>query len=334
MKKVHLYRLCTLVLALALCVLPLAAAPDVPDPTADFYVGDFANVLSSDLEQYIIEQNQSLSASTGAQIVVVTVDFLDGYDIADYAVTLFNDWGIGSAEENNGYLILLAISDENYYSVPGQGIEDVFTGGTIDDLQWNYLEEDFAAGDYDAGVRSYFDAVLDVFEEQYGSISTVAPGSGVQQPVTSPNVYEPPRRSFSFGNIIIGLVVILILLAIIMTAAGRRTIYVAGTPYRRRWGFFGPMIPYRPRPPRPRRRPPPPPRPPRGGPGGFGGPGRPGGFGSFGGGGSTRGGGASRRSGGFSRPSGGASRRSGGFGGGARGGGGRSRGGGAGRRGR
>ena len=99
MKKVHLYRLCTLVLALALCALPLAAAPDVPDPTADFYVGDFANVLSSDLEQYIIEQNQSLSASTGAQIVVVTVDFLDGYDIADYAVTLFNDWGIGSAEE-------------------------------------------------------------------------------------------------------------------------------------------------------------------------------------------------------------------------------------------
>ena len=167
MKKVHLYRLCTLVLALALCVLPLAAAPDVPDPTADFYVGDFANVLSSDLEQYIIEQNQSLSASTGAQIVVVTVDFLDGYDIADYAVTLFNDWGIGSAEENNGYLILLAISDENYYSVPGQGTRrDVFTGGTIDDLQWNYLEEDFAAGDYDAGVRSYFDAVLDVFEEQ------------------------------------------------------------------------------------------------------------------------------------------------------------------------
>lgn len=333
MKRVPLYRLGALALALALCVLPLAAAPDVPDPTADFYVGDFANVLSDDLESYIVSQNQALSASTGAQVVVVTVDFLDGYDISDYAVTLFNEWGIGSAEENNGYLILLAIADENYYSVPGQGIEDVFTGGVIDDLQWNYLEEDFAAGDYDAGVRSYFDAVLGVFEDQYGAAAppSIAPNAQASSP--APDLYEPSRRGFSLGGIVTGLAVVLVLLAVIVTVAGRRTIYIAGTPYRRRWGFFGPMIPYRPRPPRPRPRRRPPPPPPRGG---FGGSGRPGGFGSFGGfGGSSRGGGASRRPGGFT---GGAGRRSSGFGGGRRsggfGGGGRSRGGGAGRRGR
>lgn len=329
MKNIKLYRLSAWVLALLVCVSPLLAAPDVPDPTADFYVGDFADVLSDDVEQYIIEKNQSLEASTGAQIVVVTVDFLDGYDIDDYAVTLFNEWCIGSAESNNGYLILLAIADENYYSVPGQGIENVFTGGVVDDLQWNYLEEGFAAEDYDAGVRSYFDAVLDVFEEQYGPISAVAPSTGTVQPEAPvpDNVYQPPQHRFGLYDVFVGIVVVIILFAVILVFAGRRTIYVAGMPYRRRWGFWGPMIPYRPRPPRPRpprRRPPPPPPRSSGGFGGFGGPR---------GGGSTRGGGAGRRPGGFGGFGGssfGGSRGGGSF----RGGGGVSRGGGAGRRGR
>ena len=112
MKNSLFRRLLVLVLAFSLCALPALAAPSVPKPTSDFYVGDFANVLSDELEQYIVEQNQSLYERNGAQIAVVAVDFLDGYDIDDYAVTLFNEWEIGSAEYNNGFLILLAIADE------------------------------------------------------------------------------------------------------------------------------------------------------------------------------------------------------------------------------
>lgn len=358
MKNSLFRKLLVLVLAFSLCTLPALAAPSVPEPTSDFYVGDFANVLSDELEQYIVEQNQSLYEQNGAQIAVVTVDFLDGYDIDDYAVTLFNEWEIGSAEYNNGFLILLAIADDNYYSVPGKGLEDVLTGGVIDDLQWNYLEDGFADKDYDRGVRAYFDAVLDVVEEQAGAppVSNTVGGSA---PVQSPQQPAPGGSShnvssgFSLGSLFVGIVVLIIVLAVVVSLAGMRTIYIGGSPYRRRWLFWGPMVPRPPRPPRPPRRPPPPPPPPRGGfgggpgrPGGFGGSGRPGGgfgsFGNFGGGGSSRGGGASRRPGGSGSRGGfggfGGSSRGGGFGGSrggsSRGGGGMSRGGGAGRRGR
>ncbi len=333
MKNTAFRRLAALALALFLCTAPLLAAPSVPDPTAGFYAGDFAGVLSDDLEQYIIDKNQALASASGAQIVVVTVDFLDGYDIVDYAVTLFNSWKIGSSEYNNGYLILLAIFDENYYSLPGKGLEDVFDGGTIDELQWNYLEEDFAAGDYDKGVRAYFDAVLGVMEKQYGS----APASS-GQPAAAPSAgggYETaPGRPGGFGlpNALFLFVLVIILLAVILSLSGLRAIR---SPYRRRWFFWGPMVPRRPRPPRP-------PRPPYGGfggprrpggPGSPGGTGRPGGGGSFGsfGGGMSRGGGAGRRPGGSGGLGGslGGSRGSS-----SRGGGGMSRGGGAGRRGR
>jgi len=55
----------------------IALAGGVVEPTEDFYVADYANVLDDQTEDYIIAQNKGLEKRTGAQIVVVTVDFLD-----------------------------------------------------------------------------------------------------------------------------------------------------------------------------------------------------------------------------------------------------------------
>jgi uncharacterized protein len=154
---------------------PMAAFAVVEAP-AEIYVGDYANVLSEETERYIIEQNQALAGATGAQIVIVTVDFLDGMDIEDYAYTIFNDWGIGDAEKNNGLLLLLAIGEENYWAMQGKGLEGVLSSGLLGDYLWEYLEPDFAAGDYDAGVYKVFQAFLGWFQEYYDmSASGVIP---------------------------------------------------------------------------------------------------------------------------------------------------------------
>ena len=154
----------------------------VVDPPENTYVADYADVLTADTEQYIIAHNQTLNAATGGAIEVVTVDFLDGMDIADYAYELFNSWGIGDGEADNGLLLLLAIGEENYYAMPGAGIEDALTAATLDDYLWTYLEADFAAGDYDAGVRQVFDAFYGWYESYYGGFAqgTVPPaGAGL-----------------------------------------------------------------------------------------------------------------------------------------------------------
>ena len=114
-----------LALALAFC-LPVPALAAFPDWPAHQYVLDAADVLSGETDPEIIAENQDLFQETGAQIVVVAVDFLDGEDSDDYAYSLFNIWGIGSQERNNGLLLLLAIGEENYYAQAGTGIEDYF----------------------------------------------------------------------------------------------------------------------------------------------------------------------------------------------------------------
>ena len=93
-----LKRYIALVLVITVCVLPAIAqgAPDVLlNPTEQFYVADYADVIDEATEQLIVEKAEKLCEENGAQVVVVTVDSIGESTIEEYARTLFNKWGIG-----------------------------------------------------------------------------------------------------------------------------------------------------------------------------------------------------------------------------------------------
>ena len=92
-----------LIFSIAMAPGALAAIPDRPE---NKYVLDSAGVLSNSTERRMISENQELFEDCGAEIVIVAVDFLGGESIEDYAYRLFNSWGIGSAERNNGLLLV------------------------------------------------------------------------------------------------------------------------------------------------------------------------------------------------------------------------------------
>lgn len=152
LKKTGAVLLTVLVLVLMAVPAFAVALPDAPTG----YVYDGANVLSSSTESYIERTGSALAEACGAEVVVATVDFTDGEDIADYAYDLFNKWGIGDKKSNNGLLILLSIGAEDYYAEPGVGLTDVFTGGVLDAMLYDYLEDDFAAKEYDSGVKKVY----------------------------------------------------------------------------------------------------------------------------------------------------------------------------------
>ena len=338
MKKTCFFSLLTAVLLLFVCTLP-AMALDVVEPLEAFYVADYANVLDATTEQNIIDRSAQLSEQCGAQLVVVTLNFLSGADIEDYAYALFNDWGIGDADKNNGVLLLLVIGEENYWCVQGSGLESSLSSATIGDMLYTYLEPDFATSDYNSGVSTFCTAMYSKLQSIYG-ISPTGGSSNNVGSVTLPSEDEYngnyyPEQSFgssftlfNFVAIIFFVVFLVIIIAFLSIFSGARH------KSNRRYGNYrrsgnGPI-----RPPyiynintRKNQRPPKSADNHRSG-GGFGG------FGGFGGGGSSRGGGAGRSSGGGFGGGGfgGGGGSFGGGGGGSRGGGaGRSSGGGAGR---
>ena len=54
------------------------AAADVPDPTEDFYVNDYAGMLDTAAKDHIISINNKLYRDYDVQLVVVTVEDLNG----------------------------------------------------------------------------------------------------------------------------------------------------------------------------------------------------------------------------------------------------------------
>ena len=92
-----------LLISLMLLVTVSFAKMEIPNPTSNFFVNDFANVISASDEQEIFNMAKNLYESSGnsTQVVVVTIKSLDGYSIEEYANELFNNWGIGSKDKND-----------------------------------------------------------------------------------------------------------------------------------------------------------------------------------------------------------------------------------------
>ena len=117
-------------LAAAVAMFPAFAEVDIT-PTSDFYVYDGADVLSESTESNIVSKNDILYNASGAQIVVVTVQSTGRMTTEEYAYELANSWGIGSASQNNGVLLLLSIGDEDYQCIQGSGLESLLPTSTL-----------------------------------------------------------------------------------------------------------------------------------------------------------------------------------------------------------
>ena len=208
-------KLFSFTLALFLCLSMGVSAFAVVDQSESFYVADYSNVLSNDTEQMIINYNGSLEQQCqGAQIVVVTVDYLDGMYSDEYAYQLFNDWGVGSAEYNNGMLLLLAIQENKAWLAYGLGLNSLLDSDQVDSMLDKYFWKDFDRGNYDEAVTSLFNALLAWYDKQYDaevvqSGTSVSPGDGYYVEYSEPSLGE--RLSHALGSIIRILVVIAVL---------------------------------------------------------------------------------------------------------------------------
>lgn len=130
----------------------------VVSPTKEFYINDYANILSDTTEEYILQRSLALNEADGTQIVVVTVSDLDGMSLEEYANELFNSFEIGDKDKNNGLLLLLALEERAFRVEVGDGLAGILpdgkTGRFQDDYIIPYLKED----DWDNGIKNGYDA--------------------------------------------------------------------------------------------------------------------------------------------------------------------------------
>lgn len=139
----------------------------MPNPSYEFYVYDEADLISSDVENYIINTNKSLNNATGAQVVVATIISTENMDINSYATSLFEKWKIGSSKEDNGMLILIFSEEGKIWIETGYGVEGAFPDSKVKRIIEDYMIPYFQEDRYSDGVLAGFNEIISGLEQEY-----------------------------------------------------------------------------------------------------------------------------------------------------------------------
>jgi uncharacterized protein len=148
------------VLALLVLLTPagVLAAPKFPPLTGR--IVDNANLLSPATEARLSQELAALEAKTGRQLVVATVPDLQGYEIEEYGYQLGRAWGIGSKDNDDGAILLVAPNQKRVRLEVGYGLEPVLTDALSSVIINREIIPRFKQGDFEGGVVAGADAVV------------------------------------------------------------------------------------------------------------------------------------------------------------------------------
>lgn len=144
-------------LAFALTFALPAFAQTLPEPLSDT-VSDYADVLDATAEGRIARLLVDTREATGIHMVVVTVPGIasqGGADmrIEDYGKALFNAWGVGAAERNDGIMLLLDTEGREARIALGAGYDPVYDGRAARVLSTAVLPS-LRSGNYAEGIEA------------------------------------------------------------------------------------------------------------------------------------------------------------------------------------
>jgi hypothetical protein len=122
---------------------------EYPSPVG--WVNDFASIFKQEDIDKMNEFLTDFEKKTTVEIAVVTISSLNGKSIKMYASGLFNAWGIGKKDINNGILFLVVPNDKQLCIHVGYGLENVITNVVASRIIDEIATPRFKKGEYGQG---------------------------------------------------------------------------------------------------------------------------------------------------------------------------------------
>jgi uncharacterized protein len=174
---------------------PAAAAPSctgLPKHTA-IPVVDAAKVIKPEAEAYLAADLMRFHIEGHEVIVVATVPDLGGDDVASYARRLFDCWGVGDADSDNGVLVLVAMRERRARIEVGAGLGEALAQERLD-VALAALVTPMRAGDVAGGLRAAAASLADDLGGELPDTARLA-----QNPGTAPVDDVPDGAAPSFA---------------------------------------------------------------------------------------------------------------------------------------
>jgi uncharacterized protein len=210
-----------LIISLFIPFLGFAQDVDIPArPNPPRLVNDLTNTLTESQKQALEQKLYLYDDSTSNQLAVVIIPSAGTNSLEDMALDILREWGVGSKENNNGIVILVAKNDRKIRIETGSGLEGVITDLTAKTIIDNSITPNFREGNYYRGLDLATDDIIRAAEGRY----------------KAPEGYRSAKKGSSIWRIIIFLIILMIFFG---AGSGGKGTYMSGRGAR---GFAGGWI--------------------------------------------------------------------------------------------
>ena len=128
-------------------------------PRAEGRCVDTAGVLGPRLCAKVTAILLRDEARTSDEIAVAVVTDTGDASIEEWSTGLFNAWGVGKKDKNNGVLLVVAVDDHELRLATGRGIGQRLSDDEAADIIETVITPQFAADAYAAGILGGLDEV-------------------------------------------------------------------------------------------------------------------------------------------------------------------------------
>jgi len=149
-----------------LLLLPhLACAIEVPQLRGR--VNDYASMLSPGAAGRLEQQLADFEKSDSTQIVVLTINSLEGESLEGYSIKVAEAWHIGQTKLDNGAILLIAKHQTKVRIEVGLGLEGVLTDLVSGRIIRGDMSPHFKNNDYDTGISAGVSSIMQVVRGEY-----------------------------------------------------------------------------------------------------------------------------------------------------------------------
>lgn len=134
-------------------------------PALDQPIIDQANLLSATDNQQLSQTIRSLYQSGKAQIGIVIVPTTGQEPLFDYAMRIADRWQLGSAKQDNGLLMVIAVNDRKIQILTGYGLEGILPDAVTYRIIQNHMTPYFRQNQYVIGIQSGLDQISQILNQ-------------------------------------------------------------------------------------------------------------------------------------------------------------------------
>ncbi len=138
-------------------------------PSLKGRVNDYGDMISPETEILLNEKLADIEKSDSTQIVILTVESLEGDSIEDFSIRVAEKWKIGQANKDNGVIFVVSKNDRRMRIEVGRGLEGVLTDLLAGRILDYIVKPEFKAGNYDEGFIKGASAIIDACRGEFKS---------------------------------------------------------------------------------------------------------------------------------------------------------------------